>query len=144
MSRQPSPRRQAILARMRARKLLLQALYQWQISGDSPSVVYHNLLLEERNLTIEEEYFDDAWAFITASHQELDEAIRPFAERSLATFDPIEHAVLWIALYEIRMRGDIHPTITMDEAIELEKRFGCEDGYKFINGILDRYIKAQK
>jgi len=50
----------------------------------------------------------------------------------------VEHAILWVALAELRGCADIPPKVVINEAIELAKEFGAEGGYRYINGVLDR------
>ncbi len=143
MSKAPNLKHQAIRQRSRARRQLLQILYQWQMSGDNPDMVKQNCIIAPQNRDIDEDYFNDAYQVITASVNTLEEKYAQFMVRKISTLDPIERAILWIGAYELTYRPDIHPTIVINEAIELAKQFGGEDGYKFINGILDKLAKSQ-
>ncbi|SUO97163.1 transcription antitermination factor NusB [Suttonella ornithocola] len=141
MSR-PNLKRQAILARTQARHQLLKLLYQWQISGNNPIEVWHNQI---EGLAIhgdiEQAYLDQAWDYIVNNSEILDKEISQDMSRKPSTLDPVERAVLWIGLYEFRERPDIHPTVTINETIELAKQYGSEDGYKLVNGLLDKISK---
>lgn len=139
----PSLKRQAIEARGHARRQLLQSLYQWQISADDADNVRHHQLLNPEYQDMDNDYFNQAWAHITEHSAALDALAAPFMERNAQAIDPVEHAILWIGFFELTQRKDIHPTVVINEAIELAKQFGSDDGYKFINGILDKYQKSQ-
>ncbi|MBP6797920.1 MAG: transcription antitermination factor NusB, partial [Luteimonas sp.] len=67
----------------------------------------------------------------------LDEALRPFLDRTVEEVDPIERAVLRIAAYELTHRVDVPYRVVLNEAIETAKRFGSEHGHTYINGVLD-------
>lgn len=142
MSKTPNLKRQAIMQRTRARRQLLQALYQWQLSNDEAADVYHNRIIDLRQGDIDQHYFDNAYHSITAAPETLEAQYSALMTRKPTSLDPVERAVLWIGAYELNHRPDIHPTVVINEAVELAKQFGGEDGYKFVNGILDKLAKA--
>lgn len=138
----PNLKRQAIEARARARRELMQLLYQWQINGDSPADTLKRRFQHHHDL--DEEYFAAAWEGITTNPQALEEKYQPFMSRKAELLDPVERAILWIGAWEMSNRFDIHPTVTINEAIEMAKQFGADDSYKFINGTLDKLAKSIK
>lgn len=71
----------------------------------------------------------------------LDEIIEPHLDRKLGSIDLIEHAILRIATYELQFEKDIPVNVVLDEAIDLAKIFTSENGYKYINGVLDKIAK---
>ena len=86
-------------------------------------------------------YFQELITEIPAKYLELDEYFKPFLDRSLAELDPIELAILRMAAYEMTVRLEIPYRVVINEAVELAKEFGAEDGYKYINGIVDQLAK---
>jgi len=54
----------------------------------------------------------------------------------------VDRNVLRLAVYELRFRQDIPKKVTLNEAVELGKRFGTEESSAFINGLLDRIAQA--
>mgnify|MGYP003330870013 FL=1 len=76
------------------------------------------------------------------SVKELDSILLPFTEaRSLNECDPVTHALLRIATYELKNRIDVPYKVAINEAVNLAKKFGPEDSHKFINGVLDQVAK---
>lgn len=138
----PNLKRQAIEARARARRELMQLLYQWQITGESVADTLKHRFQHHPDL--DEDYFHAAWHGITANPQALEEKYQPFMSRRAELLDPVERAILWIGAWELANRFDIHATVTINEAIEMAKQFGADDGYKFINGTLDKLAKSLK
>lgn len=140
----PNLKRQAIQARSQARYELLQLLYQWQMQADeAPEAVLDNRFDNERRREKDGFYFDEAWQHISRHADELAGLFRPFLQRRPFTaLDPVERAILWIAAFELTRRKDIHPTVVINEAVELAKTFGADESYKFINGILDKLAKS--
>ena len=121
-------KRQAIEQRSRARRQLLQALYQWQMSGDDPWSVRRNRLVDP----------------ISEKRDLYDTRVAEHTHRRPSTLDPVERAILWIGMYELIERFDIHPTVTINEAVELAKQFGAADSYKYINATLDKLGKQRR
>jgi N utilization substance protein B len=64
--------------------------------------------------------------------------VAPFLDRSLASLSPVERAILLIGAYELASRPETPFKVVLNEAIELGKSFGATDGYKFVNGVLEK------
>ena len=143
-SKTPNLRRRAIEQRSRARRLLLQTLYQWQITGDPPHHVRMNRMEDPKAREIDEDYFATAYTYITTHREELGNRLATVNNRKVSLLDPVERAILWIGVYEIDERPDIHPTVTINEAVELAKQFGAADSYKYINATLDKLGKQRR
>ena len=143
-SKTPNLRRRAIEQRSRARRLLLQTLYQWQITGDPPHHVRMNRMEDPKAREIDEDYFAAAYTYITTHREELGNRLATVNNRKVSLLDPVERAILWIGAYEIDERPDIHPTVTINEAVELAKQFGAADSYKYINATLDKLGKQRR
>ena len=71
---------------------------------------------------------------------EMDDAMSPFLDREIKSLDPIEHALLWLGIYELSHRKDIPYRVVINEAVEVSKQFGAEESHKYINGILDKLV----
>jgi N utilization substance protein B len=126
------------VARSRARKRALQAVYAWQLSGARVDDVIAQFAHEQAHEVADLEYFEDLVRGVDANHDALDEALAPFLDRDIEQVDPVERAALRIATYELRMRPDVPYRVVINEAIESVKRFGAEHGHTYVNGVLDR------
>jgi N utilization substance protein B len=129
-------------ARSLSRKLAMQALYQWQLAGQSVADLKCQFAAEEGYGDADDQYFAGLVAGITGSAPSLDEQLRPLIDRPLPQLDPVEHAVLWIGVYELTQRPDVPYRVVINEGVELAKRFGATDGHKFVNAVLDRAARA--
>ncbi|MBC6960825.1 MAG: transcription antitermination factor NusB [Lautropia sp.] len=69
---------------------------------------------------------------------ELDELIAPNLDRKVAELSPVEHGVLMLAAFELSRMPEIPYRVVINEAVELAKTYGGTDGYKYVNGVLDR------
>ena len=138
-------KRQAIEQRSRARRQLLQTLYQWQISCNDPWNVRRNRIIDPKAGDIDDDYyFDTAFNTISEKRDLYDTRVAEHTHRRPSTLDPVERAILWIGMYELIERFDIHPTVTINEAVELAKQFGAADSYKYINATLDKLGKQRR
>lgn len=132
--------------RHRARGFALQGIYAWLIRGadglqESVSIDAH-IRGEEGFDTCDTEWYRTILFGVMRDSGSLQEQFKPFVERGLAELSPIEHAVLLLGTYELLNHTEVPYRATINEAVELAKSFGGTDGFKFVNGVLDR-VAAQ-
>ncbi len=133
-------------ARTAARKLALQALYQWQLTKQDISIIQMQLLEDPDRLIIQSlskidvPYFKQILNGIYQQFNELDAAYSPLLDRKFNELDPIELAILRIGSYELKY-CDIPFKVVINESVELAKGFGAEQSHKYINSILDKLAK---
>lgn len=125
------------VARSRARRRALQAVYAWQMSGSTARDVISQFAHEQAHEVADLEYFEDLVRGVDANCNDLDQALQPFLDRDIEQVDAIERAALRIAAYELRLRPDVPYRVVINEAIESVKRFGAEHGHTYVNGVLD-------
>lgn len=125
-------------ARSRARRCIVQALYQWQLTGRDAGGIDAQFFIDEGEGEIERAYFDEVLAEILAHVDSLDELLAPLLDRPLQEVDPVELAILRLGAGELRYHPEIPFRVVINEAVELAKMFGAHHGHKYVNGILDR------
>lgn len=130
-------------ARHKARKLALQALYQWHMSGGEPQVLVSQYLENSNQKKVDTEYVTTLINRVINEQEELDKEITPILDRPLKDLTPIELTVLRIAVYELEHQLEIPYRVIINEALELTKIFGAEDSFKYINGVLDKIAKRR-
>ncbi len=121
-----------------ARQRVLQALYQWEFSGSDASAVRNEFLKEQDMSRVDVDYFTELYNGISKDPDAVDGAMQDALDRPIADLDPIERAVLRICVYELQNRLDIPLRVVINEGIEITKRFGADQGHKYINGVLDK------
>ncbi len=121
-----------------ARRCAAQALYQWQLTGQEPAIIASQFLADLDLPKADPEYFQELVQRVPALAGEIDAALQPLLDRPVAQVDPVEQAILRIGGYELMQRPDIASRIVINEAVELAKLFGAEQGHRFINGVLDK------
>lgn len=127
-----------LAARSRSRRRALQAIYAWQVGGNRMIQVIEQFRHEQDMEIADLEYFEDLLRGVEKNLVELDAGIRTYIDREIAEVDPIERAVMRIAAYEMRYRPDVPYRVIINEALEVTKRFGADQGHTYVNGVLDK------
>jgi transcription antitermination protein NusB len=130
-----------------ARKLAMQALYQWQLTGqeaDAAAELGVQYAASEDYAGADAEYFTDLVQNGIARNTELDAILGSYADRPVSQIDPVERAILWLGLYELIARLDVPHRVVINEAVELAKKFGATDGHKYINALLDKAARERR
>jgi len=128
-------------ARSRARQRALQALYQWQINADNLAEIESQFLAEREMGKADLDFFHELLHAIPAQLDELDALIEPRLDRPLVQVDYVERAILRIGCYELRHRPETPYRVVINEAVELAKTFGGEQGHKYVNSVLDKLAR---
>ena len=124
-----------------ARRCAAQALYEWQITGQDPGRIAAQFLADEDLRKADPDYFQELVREVPARVTEIDAALEPFLDRPLAQVDPVERAILRIGGYELTQHPDLAYRIVINEAVELAKGFGAEQGHRYVNGVLDKIAR---
>ncbi|MEM7100606.1 MAG: transcription antitermination factor NusB [Pseudomonadota bacterium] len=136
-----SPRsasKSGVWARRRSRRALVQAVYQWQVSGNSVASVKQEFHESDALKKADHDFFDELLGLVTRTASSLDEHYVEHLDRTVDQLDVIERAILRLATAEFAHRQDVPFKVVIDEYVELTKTFGAQDAYKYINGVLDR------
>ncbi|MFI8615476.1 transcription antitermination factor NusB [Acidovorax sp. NPDC077693] len=123
--------------RSRAREFALQALYQHLVGGNDA----HAIDAFTRDLAgfhkADSVHYDALLHGSIATAADMDALITPLLDRKMAEISPIEHAVMWIGVYEFQHCLDVPWRVVLNECIELAKEFGGTDGHKYVNAVLN-------
>ncbi len=127
-----------------SRRLALQALYQWQISGHEIDELLAQYVEDENWDKVDKDYFVDLLTESINQSVELSAIFSPYLNLPTEQIDPIENAILLYATYEIMHKSETPSKVILSEAINLCKKFGSIEGYKFINGVLDQVTQNNR
>jgi N utilization substance protein B len=128
-------------SRRRARRRALQALYQWHLTGQEVGEILSQFREEQDFSNVDTELFATLVRKVSKDQADIDEKIQPFLDRPVAQLDVIEHVILSIGAYELLYSIEVPHQVVIDEAINLAKQFGAEQGHSFVNGVLDNAAK---
>lgn len=123
--------------RKKARELLVQALYQRSVAGTEISILHQEFVANNNMDKVDTEFFKELLYGIIDKLDEVDGAYTEFLDRETSRLDQISRVILRIGSYELCFRIDIPYKVAINEAVNLAKKFGPTDTYKYINGILD-------
>jgi len=129
-------------ARRLSRELALQGVYQWIFTGATPAVVLRNLKELDGFGAADAEFLKAELKGTIGEAEGLRARVEPLADRKWDEVSPVERAILLIGAWELVHNPEIPYRVTINEAIELGKRFGGTDGHKYINGVLDKLAAA--
>ncbi len=137
MTETPTRGRVDARARSGARRLLVQALYQWQLSGGEGGGDL-SFLRENPHGRVDMGYFETLFQKILTGRERIDAMIAKQSDRPFDELDPVERAILRLATGELLFETDVPYRVVINEAIELAKVFAADESYRFINGVVDR------
>jgi len=124
--------------RTKARRHAVQAIYQWQMTGENLSEIDRQFLEMDSIVGADLVYFKDLLHGVPTNLTALDELSSAFIDRAIESVDPVERAILRMGTYELRDHPEIPYRVVINESVELAKMFGAEQGHRYINGVLDK------
>jgi N utilization substance protein B len=125
-------------SRRKAREFAVQALYQWKLTGYEVNDIDKQMHEREGFGKADAEHFVDLLKGALRQREALEESLRPHLDRPMEELSPVEYAILLLAAYELTQHLDIPYRVVLNEAVELAKSYGGTDGYKYVNGVLDK------
>jgi N utilization substance protein B len=125
-------------ARPLARELLVKALYQWQMAGHSVAEIAAQFAAHEDFEHSDRDFFGQLLAVTIENVPALDAIIARHAVRGIEQLDAVARAILLLGLAELKYRDDVPSKVVINEAVELAKRYGPAESFKFVNAVLDK------
>ena len=127
-----------------ARRLLVQAIYQHLQGGQAWQELHGQYSMDPTFPRADAGYFRIALQAVCDGAPGLDEALRPFSDIQPERLDPIEHAILQLGLWELMAQPGVPYRVVINEAVELAKRYGATDGYRYVNAVLDKASRVHR
>ena len=131
-------------ARTNARKAAVQALYQWQMTGQSLVEIERQFLEDERLKDAQKSYFTELFLVVPKNLEAIDLVLSEFVDSPVDMIDPVERAILRMGVYELLHRLDMPYRVVLNEGINLAKYFGADGSHKYVNGILDKVAQQKR
>lgn len=130
--------------RHKARHFAMQALYQWHMAGASITQIEVEFRADNDMSNVDGEYFSELLHRIPNMLGELDAFFEEHLDRGKDDLGAVELALLRIGSYELAERVDIPYKVVINEAVNLAKKFGATDSFKYINGLLDKVARQTR
>lgn len=132
----------AATGRHGSRRLLVQALYQYQLSGYSTAEIAAQFAVQRDFRLVDVDYFRLLLGEILGDTDALDSLLTGQADRPVAQLDPVERGILWLGLAELKLHREVPVKVVINEAVKLAHEFGAQDGHRYINAVLDQLAPA--
>lgn len=125
-------------ARRGAREFALRALYEWQLSHNDVRDIRAGFEEDPEFAQSDAAYFRTLVDGVVAQSDALLAVIAPALDRKPEALSPVERGILLIGAYELTNALAVPYRVIINEAVELAKAYGGTDGYKYVNGVLDK------
>lgn len=122
----------------KARRFALQGLYSWSLTDLPINEIEAKTRSDNAMHTVHLGYYHELLTQITTQVEQIDALIESAIDRPIAMITKIELAVLRIGVFELKYRLEIPFKVVIDEAIQLNEHFGSDQGYRFINAVMDK------
>jgi transcription antitermination protein NusB len=119
----------------------MQAVYQWLLAGGEVQSLRDEFLAERAPAGIDVGYFGELLETCMTDRAALDRLLEPGLDRPLIEVDPVERSILLIGAVELRDRPELAVAVVINEAVELAKDFGADNGHRFVNAALDHLAR---
>ena len=123
--------------KQRSRARVVQALYQWLVSGGD-LVQIEKQFLNQKEGKISKAFFSNLFINTPKNLSLLNEIIEPSLDRSIDELGPTERAILYLGAYELKFQLEVPYKVVINEAVELTKLYGADGAFKLINTSLDK------
>lgn len=124
--------------RSRARRRALQALYQWQMTGQDAREILQQFHAAQDMTGVDEAHFENLLLGVSSGREGLDRELQPFLDRPIDQVDLMEQVVLRIGAFEMLNCLESPFRVVLDECVDLAHRFGSEQGHAYVNAVLDK------
>ena len=128
-------------ARGKSRRLAMQAVYQWQMTGDNITDIKQQFFDENNMSQFDAEFFSELVSGVASSISELDTLLEKYMSRSAESVDPVERSILRLATYEFVNRFDVPYRVVLNEAVNITKEYCAENSHAFVNAVLDKVAR---
>lgn len=125
-------------ARRKARRLAMQALYQWHLASSPVNQIEAEFIADHDMAKVDQEYFSEVLRGVPSTLSELDGYIESVTDRAVREMTPVELSILRMGAYELVHRIDVPFKVIINEGVELSKLFGASEGHRYVNGVLDK------
>ena len=123
--------------KQRSRARVVQALYQWLLSGEDIKKIEQQFLNQKEG-KISKAFFSNLLLNIPKNIAVLEDIILPSLDRSVDELGPTEKAILYLGVYELKFQLEVPYRVVINEAVELAKLYGAEGSFKLVNSSLDK------
>lgn len=132
------------MTRNEARELMMQLLFQMDVQNDYSVEAKDNYLNNIKKLQSQKNYMENIYNQIIENKVEIDSLLNDCSEKwNISRMGKVDLAILRLSIAEIMYNEDIPDSVSINEAVNLAKKFSSQEASKFINGILGKVVKLK-
>ena len=130
--------------RRKSRELIMKSIYRGIVNQFDVSQIKKDIKDDPDFNRADEEFYNQIFGGVSEKINDLQAEIQTYLDRDLRELSPIELSIIYGALYELKFFPEVPDRVVINEAIEIAKAFGGSDGFKFINGVLNKAAKENR
>ena len=129
--------------RRKSRELVMKSIYRGILNQFDVNQIKKDIKDDPDYLKADEVFYQNLFDGVMSNMDQLNSEISNFIDRPIEKLSPIEHSILCISIYELIYDAAIPYKVAINEGVELAKTFGGIEGYKYINGVLDKVAEKR-
>lgn len=130
--------------RRKSRELVMKSIYRGILNQFDINQIKKDIKDDPDYLKADEVFYQNLFDGVMSNMDQLNSEISNFIDRPIEKLSPIEHSILCISIYELIYDAAIPYKVAINEGVELAKTFGGIEGYKYINGVLDKVAEKRR
>ena len=130
--------------RRKSRELVMKSIYRGILNQFDINQIKKDIKDDPDYLKADETFYQNLFDGVMSNMDQLNIEISSFIDRPIEKLSPIEHSILCISIYELIYEAAIPYKVAINEGVELAKTFGGIEGYKYINGVLDKVAEKRR
>lgn len=142
---QPNKKKKKLVNnRRKSRELVMKSIYRGILNQFDVNLIKKDIKDDPDYLKADEVFYQNLFDGVMSNMDQLNSEISNFIDRPIEKLSPIEHSILCISIYELIYDTTIPYKVAINEGVELAKTFGGIEGYKYINGVLDKIAEKKR
>ena len=142
---QPNKKKKKLVNnRRKSRELVMKSIYRGILNQFDVNQIKKDIKDDPDYLKADEVFYQNLFDGVMSNMDQLNSEISNFIDRPIEKLSPIEHSILCISIYELIYDATIPYKVAINEGVELAKTFGGIEGYKYINGVLDKVAEKKR
>ena len=139
-----NPRKKKINNRRKSRELVMKSVYCGLVNQIDITQIKKDIQEDPDFIRADQNLYEEMLSGVFKNMDSLKQEIKLYIDRSYEELSPIELSIIYFSLYELKYSASVPYKVVINEAVEIAKTFGGADGYKYINGILNKAAKVNR
>tara|TARA_B110000259_G_scaffold53058_1_gene62456 strand:- start:750 stop:1211 length:462 start_codon:yes stop_codon:yes gene_type:complete len=137
-------RKKKINNRRKSRELVMKSVYRGLVNQIDITQIKKDIQEDPDFIRADQDLYEEMLSGVFKNMDSLKQEIELYIDRSYDELSPIELSIIYFSLYELKYSASVPYKVVINEAVEIAKTFGGADGYKYINGILNKAAKVNR